>query len=1750
MTVDSRDTTLGYAKIHTTTTAARDKISVYRILHNGTPIYRVRIDMGGDEKKRINVFSAANPVQTDGSVQLSSTVVISTHGIKIPNQTYTSAVENRYLAPDGKILYHTLLQSLLYPDKLIVVDTNDATSVKQNYLLTKYRAHGLYGIKNNANFAKYREQTVLTAIKERADHGDAPLGYLTVGKHSLGVTSQGVDAVLSRLGTTSTIATYCRQIAGTPDEPKNQYRPIFDGFRFQEDKKREYNFVDNCYRTIVARIVREYNQQKHLLDAEQKTLDSRKANYDLIIKVKSELLDALDPTKNTRDVFLKNRNDALKNLSTKQSNLEKTIAATNLSIQGIKNKYSTSDSWKEISAEDVSRLAEEERKRKSLTEDLLSVKIEISINQQALNQFQQTTGGSFSPADLSQLQQKVTAEIERVNQVRSGTITLYDQSKQQIQSELTSLRLKNQKLIAVIQEWRKTHKKPDVTASSYASKGEKLTGTLGLGRASEALSNTIRKADSSVNSKLGIGSGSLGVFSIATDITGSIGEDASQKTTRTASKALVGIGAVAGVGAETISLALAAKQLNNPHLSDSQRKLLQAEVGLQGAVTGLAALEGSLWTAQAAAQAGSKAASVLGKAIPVVGSLGAIAGAINPAKWAEFDAKQGQIDQLKKSDNYSASMLANLLTDSLTTEKGFYGATTALDALTGIAGAGLAATGVGAGVGVAVGLVGTAVSMIVQAFEQVALNEIADEYRQKMLTDKNGKKRSIEEFFQGSFHQQQKKSRQAYQEHFQDLVTRKGYDNVFAFGSQTLTETDLRLAGFTRTGGELNQTARHYFDQYRQGGTWDENLVDVVPKKGQDRVLLPSSDKENSYVTFITPLLASGKEETNRTKTGKDEYTTKLKIQDINGWSIEDQGNRNSTFNLSKLVTSAQAVKGGKIVEIDADIKGAGGKDTFFIYDSSVNIDGGTGQDRVSYGNLEREDQTRGLTIDFDKRNSSQILVTKHLSQNADQYKETIKSISQDRGKETDIIQYREIVLGKRGQNAQVKDKLSNIEILRASELGDSINLRGLSAIDAIYGGGGDDEFRISESFSGALFGNQGVDKFDLNNVSFDGQGTKIPYINGGGAGGNSLIIDQQTWLQLADWQSEEILRSATADFLAKSFATPGIDSEKTARSFKALLSNGAKVKPLLNVEEITLVEIPIADWSLLPDKAPHQTGENLFKTAALNGEKSSHRQNYYLQEYVDILTGGVLGDKFPEGFDEIVASAAQLSKGVNFIGSNKRDKLRGSAYGDFFYAVENFNYIWGAGGHDVYVGGKKSDIYNFDGQNFGHDLIYLFDPQEASQQRLTFRDVAYRDMKSYRYDQDLIIRISDQSSVTIKDAYKLGLLSSNPPAKNFSSSAQGDSSALQTVLDYFNHKGVASWGQAPSAFRHNYFEAMNSTPIIEGAKMASSRATDKKGFINEILKGPTNGDDVLHGTPKNDQIKGFGGNDIMKGDDGNDSLRGGPGRDQMYGDNGDDTLWAGNDNYGDVMHGGNGNDHFHGSRNHDQMYGDDGKDSFHGTRGFDRLDGGDGYDTADYSQSNYTKGIISFSRLQTVQVQEQSGADIDTLVGIERLIATEYNDRLYAPSNGMTSSFHGLAGDDYMEGDVGNEMFSGGRGNDTLNGAGGRDMLYGGMGINMVTGGLGADIFYFEEYRHGTTTIKDFDPAEGDKIGLNYHWGQLIGDYIALDKSRVFSFNNNNGILSFRGKQFAILENVNAFDVSTDIEFIPWNSEPEIFPW
>lgn len=217
---------------------------------------------------------------------------------------------------------------------------------------------------------------------------------------------------------------------------------------------------------------------------------------------------------------------------------------------------------------------------------------------------------------------------------------------------------------------------------------------------------------------------------------------------------------------------------------------------------------------------------------------------------------------------------------------------------------------------------------------------------------------------------------------------------------------------------------------------------------------------------------------------------------------------------------------------------------------------------------------------------------------------------------------------------------------------------------------------------------------------------------------------------------------------------------------------------------------------------------------------------------------------------------------------------------------------------------------------------------------------------------------------------------------------------------------------------------------------------------ITDLLNNPAKytdafvyaGSDIFNGSSGVDVLRGYGGNDTLNGNGGNDSL---------LGDAGNDTLSGGAGN--DILMGGVGND---------------------------ILNGGAGIDWAYYNTATARVTV----NLGVGAAQNTGGAGIDTLIGMENLLGSRF--------------------DDILTGNASANRLSGGAGNDTLIGGAGNDILTGDAGKDRLSGGAGNDIFDFN-------AVSESMPGLNRDVIIDFVRGSDKIDLSTIDANTTIAGNN-----------------------------------------
>lgn len=163
-------------------------------------------------------------------------------------------------------------------------------------------------------------------------------------------------------------------------------------------------------------------------------------------------------------------------------------------------------------------------------------------------------------------------------------------------------------------------------------------------------------------------------------------------------------------------------------------------------------------------------------------------------------------------------------------------------------------------------------------------------------------------------------------------------------------------------------------------------------------------------------------------------------------------------------------------------------------------------------------------------------------------------------------------------------------------------------------------------------------------------------------------------------------------------------------------------------------------------------------------------------------------------------------------------------------------------------------------------------------------------------------------------------------------------------------------------------------------------------------------------------------------------------------GSDGGNTITAANAT-DHIMYGDDGDDALTGSSGNDSLFGQDENDTLIGGLGNDLLHGG----TNDSDTASYAGGAAVTVSLAISGPQNTGGAGLDTLVEIENLTGSSFDDTL--TGNAGDNVLTGGDGHDTLDGGTGNDTLSGGLGNDTyrlvldgddddINEAGGTDKI------------------------------------------------------------------------------------------------------------
>jgi Ca2+-binding RTX toxin-like protein len=531
-------------------------------------------------------------------------------------------------------------------------------------------------------------------------------------------------------------------------------------------------------------------------------------------------------------------------------------------------------------------------------------------------------------------------------------------------------------------------------------------------------------------------------------------------------------------------------------------------------------------------------------------------------------------------------------------------------------------------------------------------------------------------------------------------------------------------------------------------------------------------------------------------------------------------------------------------------------------------------------------------------------------------------------------------------------------------------SLTGGGGNDTLRGGTGDDQLVVTAG-NNSLDGGDGTDSLTGgtgNDTLTGGAGNDRLT---GGTGNDTYVVD-------------------TAGDIVSELTSAGTDTIQTGITYSLVDTDGAGANGG-HVENLTLTG----------SASINGTGNALNN--ALTGNTGNNTLSGGLGN--DTLNGGTGNDMLDGGDGTDTASFAGATLGVQVslalagaqatgVGNDRLiaiENLTGSGYDDTLLGNNGNNVLDGGAGLDLLAGGLGNDTYIVDSLG---DLL-IEEMNEGTDQ--------------------VQARVSYKLGDHIENLTLLG-------TTNLSALGNG----LANVLTGNAGSNLINGGAGTDTVSF-----ANATAAVT-ASLASNTAT---GFGSDTLISIEN-------------LTGSNYADKLTGNAGANTLNGGAGADIMTGGDGSDTYYV--DNAGDVVSETNavaatgGTDHVHstlstytlgtnvengrilatGTAN---LTGNTLNNLLYAGAGNNSLNGSTGTDTVSYVYG--LSGVTVSLALTTAQATGGSGSD--TLVSIENLTGSNYNDRL--TGNTGANRLNGGSGNDTLTGGAGKDQLSGGSGNDTF---------------------------------------------------------------------------------------------------------------------
>ena len=409
--------------------------------------------------------------------------------------------------------------------------------------------------------------------------------------------------------------------------------------------------------------------------------------------------------------------------------------------------------------------------------------------------------------------------------------------------------------------------------------------------------------------------------------------------------------------------------------------------------------------------------------------------------------------------------------------------------------------------------------------------------------------------------------------------------------------------------------------------------------------------------------------------------------------------------------------------------------------------------------------------------------------------------------------------------------------------------------------------------------------------------------------------------------------------------------------------------------------------------------------------------------------------------------------------GNNNDNILDGAAGNDVLSGGGGNDTLIAGGGDDTMIGGTGDDTYHFNLTDIFTDNIVIDESTGSGTADVLEIFTDSRNTLDHVLTRDFVL-YEDNSTV----------------ANFYFVDGQQSSNILISKgnFEYLHYQGYGRDGSYFDGWSKLYRVELNNLYI--DLDNATDLGLSPNGMeINNTTIGGTNLADTIYCSGLNDTVEAYNGDNVVYGNDG---------RDEIYAGSGNDTLYGGNDD--DLIRGGAGNDY---------------------------IDGGEGSDTAIYTDRTTAGVTIS---LYTNASQDTGGAGLDTLINIENLIGSSYDDVL--EGNAEDNEIQSLDGDDTLIGSRGSDTLDGGAGFDTLDLSSlGYDLYDRGFDTYRVTGD--AARFTITDYLNNTlTTVENLESViiGGETVSVLRFLNPDLIDVTALDIFGVGEWQDISSIAEF----------------------------------